>query len=100
METETLLLIIVILGLVIVVQLAILIGISLKILHRKPQVVKSVEVAREAATVPKEKKSESGRLRRRTEAAPRIPGIRICPRCYSPISNESEECPACKNPLR
>ena len=100
METETLLLIILIIAIAIFVELAVLIGLVRKLLRREKHVAKPVEVSREAAAVPRERKSESGRLKRRTEAPPRIPGIRICPRCYSAISNEAEECPACKNPLR
>lgn len=113
METETLLGILVVFALLVIAEQAVLIYLAWKLLQREPVQPKVVTVPMENAAVARERKSESasgrlkqrseggsGRLRQKNESAPRTPGLRICPRCYSAINNEADECPACKNPLR
>lgn len=100
METETLLSILVFMTFLVMGELGCLIYLAWKIFRQGSTAGRPVEIVRESAAVPKERRSDSGRLRQKNEAAPKIPGLRICPRCYSAVNNELSECPACKNPLR
>lgn len=114
MEAETLLTILVFFALVISGELAFLISLALKLLKRNKVAARQAEMVRENDSAARERRGEagasgrirqkgesgSGRLRQKNSSEPRVPGLRICPRCYSAISNELSECPACKNPLR
>lgn len=102
METETLLVILIILALLVISELLVLILQLNKLLHREPVTMHQMEEKREDAVAPrgKGKTGTSGTLKHKTEAEPKVEGLRICPRCYSAISADSTECPACKNPLR
>ena len=113
METENLLMIIIILLILVLGELTYVSFFALKRLEKKGNSERAAELIRESAAVVRERKPEaqsgrlkqkseggSGRLKPRTEATPRIQGLRICPRCYTAVNNECDECPACKNPLR
>lgn len=102
METETLLVILIILALIVSFELLVIIFQIHKLSHREPVTVHQVEEKRESAVAPRGRGSTgtSGALKNKTEAEPKMEGLRICPRCYSAIPADSTECPACKHPLR
>ena len=100
MNTEMLLVILIALASVVGIELLVLIFQMGRLLKKEPaagvvEERKEVTAARVRST-----QSASGSLKRKSEAEPKVDGLRICPRCYSAISTLSTECPACKNPLR